>query len=94
MQKHLPPYLKNSDNLREQLIYLQKQELLDSDLLFSLNIIGMYPNIDTIDGLKIIKKWFLDPTIAHLNLSTDFLLEVLDLCMTENLFYFGDVLFL
>ena len=56
IQKNLPPYLKNSDDLREQLIYLQKQGLLDSDLLFSLDAIGIYLNIDTIDGLKTIKK--------------------------------------
>ena len=94
MQKHLPPYLKNSDDLREQLKYLQKKGLLDSDLLFSLDAIGMYPNIDTKDGLKTIKEWLLDPTIVYLNLSTEFLLEALYLCMTEKLFYFGDLLFL
>ena len=58
MQNNLPPYLKDSDDLGEQLKYLHKQGLLDSDLLFSLDAIGMYPNIDTIDGLKTIKNSF------------------------------------
>lgn len=63
-------------------------------MLFSLDAVAMYTNIDIEHDLKIIQEWQDDQTVQTSNIPKNFILESLKLCMKENYFYFGDLRFL
>ena len=54
----------------------------------------MCPNINIKHGIQTIKEWLEDPTIDTTDIPKDFILKALNLCMKENHFSFGNLLFL
>ena len=93
MKNHVPTYIPDSDALRDSLQNTFPYGTPPTDSLFSLDAVGMYPNIDIKQSIEFIEQWL---TVEASNTvdkkSVKFLLQALELCMTENIFYFGDLL--
>ena len=53
----------------------------------------MYPNINVADSSNNIKQWITEEAPSEIDCPPDFILQSLELCMKENIFYFGDLLF-
>ena len=92
VQDVLLSYLISSD----QLVCILSQEfpaaLPFGAMFFSIDAVGMYSNIDTEHGIKIIREFILRYAIeiTELNIPVDFVVACLEVIMKRNIFQFGD----
>ena len=85
-------YLISSD----QLVCILTQELPTAlpfgAMLFSIDAVGMYSNIDTEHGIEVIRKFILQYAIeiSEMQIPVDFVIACLKVIMKRNIFQFGD----
>lgn len=91
VQSLLPTYVKNADTLINKLKIAFPHRIPFGTKLFSVDAVGMYQNIDTDHGMKVIDKFFTkfkDEIPAEV--PTVFIRESLHIIMSQNVFQFGD----
>ena len=61
-------------------------------MLFSIDAVGMYSNIDTEHGIEVIRKFILQYAIeiSEMQIPVDFVIACLKVIMKKNIFQFGD----
>ena len=80
----------------DQLIYCLTQEfpytLPDGAMLFSMDAVGMYSNIDTAHALKVVEKYIktYNSSITDFNMPIDFITQCINCIMSNNIIQFGD----
>lgn len=87
----MPTHIRDSFDLKQKLEKLGK--LPDNARLFTADAVSMYTNIDTPHGLEIIKKWIVSLKLERKieeDFPTEFIMDLLTLVMTENVFQFGN----
>jgi hypothetical protein len=89
-----PSYLRDG---RELMTLLDNLGPLPADArFFTVDAVAMYDNIDTKHALESIRKWLdlHEFQIRQLKLNCDFILQGIELVMTNNVFEFDDLCFL
>ena len=92
MQEVLLSYLISSD----QLVCILTEEFLTAlpfgAMLFSIDAVEMYSNIDTKHGIEIIRNYTLRYAIeiTEMQIPVDFVVACLKVIMRRNIFKFGD----
>ena len=91
VQSLLPTYIKNAESLINDLQARFPNRLPVGTMLFSIDAINMYGNIDTDHGIETARK-FLRKFKDRLpqDCPTEFILDALELVMKNNIFQFGD----
>jgi hypothetical protein len=81
--------IKNSDHFIQ---LLKPIELQDQDILVSFDVVSLFTNVPIEESLQIIKTE-LDTDqekIQHLNLKTEMIMEILEVCMRTTYFQVDD----
>ena len=91
----LPSYVKNADSLIDSLQDCFPSKLPPGSMLFSIDAVSMYSNIDTDHGIQVVKDFFekFKEDIPS-DCPVPFITEALDIVMRNNVFQFGDTYWL
>jgi hypothetical protein len=88
----LPTYIRDADHLmNKELGWTFPNRLPPSARLFSVDVIGMYSNIDTDHGIYVLTRWLRDyRNDLPKCMPVDFVIEALTEIMRSDIFQFGD----
>ena len=95
VHKVLPSYVKNAESLIDSLQACFPSKLPPGAMLFSIDAVSMYSNIDTDHGIQVVKDFFekFKEDIPS-DCPVPFITEALDIVMRNNVFQFGDTYWL
>ena len=88
----IPTYLPDSDSRMESIKQTFPLGVRKTDVFFPLDTIGMYTNINVTQSVEFIKQWLTEEAPTIITGPINVILKSLELLMTHNIFYLGDLL--
>ena len=86
-----PSYLQDTPDFFRCIEEINKDNLPANSILFSVDVTGLYTNIPQDDGLEFCREALKSRTDK--SVPTSFLIELLNICLTNNIFEFDGKLY-